>query len=376
MEERTPGVLGTLWGELKTIRLGVLFPLRAWLRDRPWSLRWVRWFIFFGFFPLILFAYYSGDGIALGKAFWLIGGYLALIWALVFRFCLLPESVPTKLLAKICLFNWVFCLVLITLAHEVPFVEAMYKKTESEGFWSRFAGHTIGVGLVEEVVKALPVFLFLYRKRLPYRPLTYAFLGAISGLAFGVYEGVGYCQSFALEHFQEMSKVFATPEAVKLINDATHAGGVLPILDAAGYGRMFLFWVLRLFNVPLGHALLTGIVCYFMGLATQHTHAARALMLIGLIIAVVFHGLGNALPVGWSTASDAVLLLVFVAYTRSDELISRQVARPGLDGARPDDIGPGTVPSDPTSSPQVNGARVAQVGLPVMASACLPGQIQ
>jgi RsiW-degrading membrane proteinase PrsW (M82 family) len=62
-------------------------------------------------------------------------------------------------------------------------------------FFSSFLGFTFGVGLCEEIIKALPIFLiFLGRKRLRWHQCCA--LGMASGVGFGVAEGLHYSSTF------------------------------------------------------------------------------------------------------------------------------------------------------------------------------------
>jgi RsiW-degrading membrane proteinase PrsW (M82 family) len=62
-------------------------------------------------------------------------------------------------------------------------------------FFTSFLGFTFGVGLCEEIIKALPIFLmFLGRKRLRWHQCCA--LGMASGVGFGVAEGLHYASAF------------------------------------------------------------------------------------------------------------------------------------------------------------------------------------
>ena len=51
-------------------------------------------------------------------------------------------------------------------------------------------GFIFGVGLTEELGKALPLFIINRRTNVPLIPQTLVFYGLMSGIAFGVFEGV------------------------------------------------------------------------------------------------------------------------------------------------------------------------------------------
>jgi RsiW-degrading membrane proteinase PrsW (M82 family) len=87
--------------------------------------------------------------------------------------------------------------VVVIVFYLVKFVGYSYRAAldPESGFFLSFVGYTLGVGLCEEVVKALPLF-WLYR-----RPCDQSWRGAFlwglaSGAGFGIAEGIIYSASF------------------------------------------------------------------------------------------------------------------------------------------------------------------------------------
>ena len=296
LEARREGIFSKTWGEFRRLDKGRLFPLRIWWKDKPWHLLWVKWFLFFGVFPLAFNAYYANGSLTLAKVAWAIGIYFALLWSFILRFCLLPEKLSKPLVAKVTLFTAFFMVLLIVLANEAPFVEDLYDYAKDERFWARLLGMTLGVGIVEEIVKLVPVYLFVYRKKLPFKPVTYAFVGCLSGFAFGVSEAIDYSYKYAIHHKE----------------------------GNLGYGSFVALEFLRLASLPLLHAVFCGISSYFLGLASKHANLGRALIGLGLANAALLHGLYNtfsSMRLGWIFGTLAILL--FVVYVRSDSSISQ-----------------------------------------------------
>jgi protease PrsW len=85
--------------------------------------------------------------------------------------------------------------------------------------------------------------------------------------------------------------------------------------------------------LPLFHAILAGLVGYFMGLAAVNPSRQGAIVLIGLAIAVVLHGLYNTFA--GSIAGLFIIaftILLFVSYLRRsrqmvDEMQQAEVSR-------------------------------------------------
>ena len=306
LEARREGIFSKIGKEFRRLDHGKIFPLKIWWQDKPWHLLWVKWFVFFGVFPLAFSAYYANENVMLAKVAWAIGIYFALLWCFILRFCLLPEKLGKALVAKVTAFTVFFMGLLIVLVHEgVPFVQDIYKLADDERFVPRLFGMTLGVGLVEEFVKLVPVYLFVYRKRLSLKPVTYAFVGCLSGLAFGISEAIKYSYLYALHHKE----------------------------GDLGYGSFVALEFLRLGSLPLLHGVFTGTSSYFMGLASRNPSVSRALIALGLANAALLHGLYNTFSVmrlGW--AFGMLAILVFVVYARSDSLI----AQGSLEKTRPE----------------------------------------
>ena len=83
--------------------------------------------------------------------------------------------------------------ILVLLFYIVKFIGFSYSVADNEayGFWASFFGFTFGVGLCEEITKALPVLVYLQSdKKLDSRAAC--LLGLASGVGFGVVEGILY----------------------------------------------------------------------------------------------------------------------------------------------------------------------------------------
>jgi RsiW-degrading membrane proteinase PrsW (M82 family) len=83
--------------------------------------------------------------------------------------------------------------VLVILFYIVKFIGFSYSAAAdpSTNFWLSFLGFTFGVGLCEEITKALPVIVWLGEdKKLDWRAAC--ILGLASGVGFGVVEGIMY----------------------------------------------------------------------------------------------------------------------------------------------------------------------------------------
>jgi len=146
------------------------------------------------------------------------------------------------------------------------------------------------VGLVEELVKAIPLLWIFVRNRErgTIREITY--LGCVSGFAFGISEAVVYSVFYA----------------------QTVARGDISL------GAYVVVQLTRLITLPLLHAVFSGIAAQFIALGVENPRLRRGLIAVGIAIAALIHGLYNTFSgtlVGFVLAIAAVL--AFIAYVRS-----------------------------------------------------------
>lgn len=291
--------------EEATVRLGAAFPFRAWLADRPWGIRWVKWFLFFGLFPLLCYTFFreiqafddSKGALELVALF--IGAYFALFWAFVLRLCMSPEKTEKFLLTKVILFTAILGIFLVLLIQQWPLFRNLYKSLDSQSLGTRIFGFTLGVGFLEEAAKALPIFWFVFRKHRQTTPATFAYFGVMSGLAFGVAEASDYSVRYAVSNVQ---------------------GG----LDYSSY---MTIQVVRFVSLPLLHAAWTGLVCYFMGLAAMYPRIEWRLIGLGMLTSMILHGLYDAFD-GWLTFLMAGLsLILFIAYLRTKPEVWKELEK-------------------------------------------------
>src|SRR5262249_11021273 len=226
-------------------------------------------------------------------------------WLTVLSLFMKPERMPYALFAQIWFFTVIAGIFLVLFIQQLPLVSQLYAGTKSNDLAVRWFSFVCGVGVLEEGSEALPAHLFVYRKRPAPGPLTFAYLGAVSGLAFGVAEAVSY--SYLYAHGLEKG--------------------------ALGFGDYIVVQFLRLISLPLLHAMFSGIVGYFMGLAALYKSAPRALILIGLGLAALLHGTYDTFSGSWlGVAVAAVTLLIFVSYVRTSDRIQGELLGNGAVG--------------------------------------------
>jgi protease PrsW len=278
---------------LRTFKFASVVPYKDALSPELYSSNQVRLLLFFGLFPLAvsLLAYTSG----LGAIVFILGIYYSSIWAVVLYNLLKPAAFSWASTIKCALFTAFIGIPILLLAQKVPPFSLLYGAIEQEGVLPKMLGFILGVGVLEESCKALPVYIFLLRPGKLKDPLTSAFYGAISGLGFAIAEGVSYSYRYAMS--------LATGDT--------------------DFGLYVLLNTIRFVSLPLYHAIWAGIVGYFMGLAAINPSRQGSIILIGLSVSAVLHGCYDTFSnsfVGFAILAFSILL--FVTYlNRSQQIV-------------------------------------------------------
>ncbi len=289
--------------QLARLGLATLVPVSAWRRDRPWTIASVQWFLFFTIFPLFLVAWTSLTGSEFGDVAYLYGVYFATMWGLVLWLFVRPEKIGLLDVVRVALFTSITGVFIVAYLYRLPGLSSVLAGTHEPELLVRLVSYVFGVGLLEELVMVVPVLWIFVRNREPgtIREITY--LGCVSGFAFGVSEAVAYSVFFA--------------QGV--------ARGDLPL------GAFVVVQLTRLITLPLLHAVFSGIAAQFIALGVETPALRRSLVIVGIGMAALIHGLYNTFSgtaVGFVLAIGAVLL--FIAYVRSVEgmrIAVRAVAR-------------------------------------------------
>lgn len=231
--------------------------------------------------------------------FYIVALYFSLIWGLFFYYLFRTDQV--KLSLTILLFFGTQAVIL--LAYSVigigsinPFEELYESSNPIVGLFSCIAG----IGCVEEFVKVLPVFLIIYYSKNVIQPQTAVYYGLISGIAFGVFEGVQYQMG---------------PNFQMLIENGVEEG----------YIYSYLSNIARLTSLPFLHAVWCGIASYFVAFAFLYPRYRRSLYILAILIPATIHGLYDYLcfnvPISLATIPvvivGVVLLMVYLSISRN-----------------------------------------------------------
>jgi protease PrsW len=284
--------------QLRTFQLSSVFPYQDALKSELYQTNEVRLLIFFGFFPWLVTL--LSTRVKLQDVAWILGIYYASIWGVVLYNIIKPKNIYWTNIFKCMAFTIFVGIPLLLLFQQVPPFTLLYAATRSTDVIVRIIGFVLGVGLLEEICKALPVYLFLINTDQENHPLNSAFYGAMSGLGFAIAEGVQYSLRYA----------------------SGLAEGQINI------GAYVLINTVRFISLPLIHAIWAGIVGYFLGLAGINQTRKYTIILIGVSISAILHGLYNTFSSGlFGLGLLTFSILLFVTYLRRSQQLVEEMQK-------------------------------------------------
>lgn len=274
----------SLFKNLGKVTSNFLFPFkdlrRGWFENKT-----LIFLLFLVFFPALGVAYTN----SILVIYWLLAFYFSIIWGVIFYNMFSTPQVKYKMAVGVYLFTAIFSAIFVPLANLLPPVSYLLELAYSQYFLSNLAGMFLGVGFIEELSKAFVIFLIIKYTKEIISPQTAIFYGLISGLGFGIFEGVYY--QIGLNHELE--------------------------LDMAYFMNL-----IRLTSLPFFHAIWAGISAFFIAMSFITPKMKYSLRIFGILLPALIHGLYNTL--GWSIAGFGIVLLstilLMVYLTKSKSL--------------------------------------------------------
>ena len=212
--------------------------------------------------------------------FYAIALYFSVLWAVFFFSQFRTHQIEIKKTIVIFFLSQITALILVNLQSFPPF-SILYSFTDSSMIIARIVGFIFGVGILEEFIKSVPLYFIVNKTKEPLIPQTLVLYGLISGIGFGVLEGVIY------------------------------QTGVNSELE---YNSAFFMNVARLTSLPFLHAIWCGISGYFLSFSQLFPLNRKGLILLSISVPAILHGLYDVFTwsiIGLAITIFSVLLLVF-----------------------------------------------------------------
>lgn len=212
--------------------------------------------------------------------FYSIALYFSIIWGLFFYYFFKTPQVEVKKTVKIFFLTQI--VVFLIFGFGFNELNPFYRLEGTFGFIGNLVFFILGVGVTEEVVKAIPLWIVLSRAKEPIIPQTMVFYGLMSGIAFGVFEGVDYQMGPNME---------------------------------LEYTGSFFMNIARLTCLPFLHAIWCGIAGYFSAFAHLYPKYRRGLYFLSIAIPALLHGIYDATGIfigGVVSFVGVVLLMTYL----------------------------------------------------------------
>jgi len=311
--------------EFRSLDYGDLVPFRKILSKALLRKKAVRWVIGFGLYPLVLmFLKQQCDWSFEGSTWW-VGGYFCLFWAAYFYGILHPQGKVWQRGVKWAFFTVMVGLPLLLFAKQFPIIRSLYLGTESQTFVFRLVGFVLGVGILEETCKALPLLLFALRKKEVIPLENGIFLGMMSGFGFALAEVVQY----SIGYWTKTASISTLAIAQAVDNSTNMLGQV----NAAAFGSqmkelmpqlvevsgaVLLAQIVRFMTLPLLHACWAGVVGWFVATASHRHGNPWPVVVVGILFTATLHGLYDVFSDGLlGIGIAAISLLTFMGYLES-----------------------------------------------------------
>jgi RsiW-degrading membrane proteinase PrsW (M82 family) len=222
--------------------------------------------------------------------------YFSVIWALFFYHLFkTPEMIP-KTCVQCFLFTGFVSIPILLILQRIPPWTAFYQWADADSMLPRFFGMFFGVGMSEELCKAAIIFWLVRRPGVLLLPQTVVFYAMISGLGFGICEGVEY--QMTLNRKQ-------------------------------GVDEAYFLNVARLTSLPFIHAVWAGLAGYFISFSVINPRKRYGLWVLAICVPAFFHAVYNTFGWGFIGLGGALLSVILLStYLASVQQMHQQLSRP------------------------------------------------
>jgi RsiW-degrading membrane proteinase PrsW (M82 family) len=242
-----------------------------------------------GVAPLAINTVFGETNTSLLK-FWSLGLYFALVWAAFFGAIFANAGVRWRLAIYALFGTMLIGLTILDAALMLQLESVRDPLLNSSRMFIRLPSFIVFVGFPEELCKALVLFAIWRWAPLP-TLRAFIYYGILSGLGFGIAEGINYQRGVYYE-------------------TAVHNGNFV---------EYFFLSALRLTSLPLLHAAWAGTAGYLLWFAAKVRTARTGLVLLAIALPALMHGLYDGLsgtvpfvPLAVAAASIA-LLAIYIA---------------------------------------------------------------
>lgn len=279
--------------QIKSVGKSLIIPQNTFSKSDILSDKRMLVLAIIGLFPVLLM--FVLGGFPQFWVFYLTSLYFSVIWGLFFYYLFKTEQIKLKTTIALFFTTQIFVFVVWDVFGIVA-LNPFYHLTDSNNVVLKLVGYIFGVGFMEELAKCLPLFILLKRAKEPYIPQSIVFYGLMSGIAFGVFEGVQY---------------------------------QLSVNSNLEYTQSFFMNIARLTSLPFLHAIWCGVAGYFISFSALYPKYRVSLIFLAIAIPATLHGIYDtfcssligffiALPI---TIIGVILLMKYLKQGSSNQTI-------------------------------------------------------
>src|SRR3954466_9929816 len=161
------GFLGGVVADVQALPFRTLVPMRAWWSGGVWRQGWTGLFVLAALTPFFLI-HFADSATDFKNVSWGFSLYFAFVWFLALYTLIRPQETSWAVLVRVAVFT-VLAGVAIAVGLEKHLASGEMNLTK----------FVFGVGFPEELAKALPVYLFVFRSSRSFDLRGYLFIGAV-----------------------------------------------------------------------------------------------------------------------------------------------------------------------------------------------------
>ncbi|MEZ4958000.1 MAG: PrsW family glutamic-type intramembrane protease [Saprospiraceae bacterium] len=198
--------------------------------------------------------------------------FFAAVWGVIFKRFILNDAGSLKWPVAALFFSGIVGIWLLLLVYRLILPDFYLHLADSKNSMVSLFGFVFQVGIWEEMFKAIPLVIFLKMNNQKLDPLHLVTIGVFSGLGFAAFENLHYGDN-------------AVASAYSLTRDYGVTGLV------SGVQNAMVLTMLRAVSLVFCHGVFSGIVAYFVATAMMRKERVGALIVLGVGVAAVLHGL-------------------------------------------------------------------------------------
>lgn len=273
---------GDAFSQLKDIGSELIFPKTLTSKNHWVADKRLLVLAIIGLTPLLILPIIQAIDVDL-ITFYAISLYFATVWGVFFYYLFKTPQVTLRRTIAIFFITQVFIFLFFGL--EANYINLFYflKGEESSNIFMRLIFFIFAVGVTEEFSKQIPIYITVNIAKEPLIPQTLVYYGLMSGIAFGVFEGVEY---------------------------------QMTVNSELGYGSSFFMNIARLTSLPFLHAVWCAIGAYFISFAQLYPKYRKSLYLLSICIPALLHGIYDAMGYLIALPTTILSILLLMIYLK------------------------------------------------------------